>query len=175
LSSCRLPVLVAFLAGAKGAASPRMRGAAPRTAGQALAAYRTKPHTRHRALRRACERGACTGSVERGERPACTAGRGDRRTATGLRRTTNEAFPARYLAGVRSAQRWRKTEALSPRATARVRRSVLRAVVHGLFVRRGTTRIRQFANNFPVQYRNYILRGKVNAEQNKKQITLVHV
>ena len=67
--------------------------------------------------------------LERGERPACHAGRGDRRAATGLRRTTNEAFPARYPAGVRSAQRWRKAEALSPRAIRARAPSVLRAVV----------------------------------------------
>jgi hypothetical protein len=50
-------------------------------------------------------------------------GRGDRRAATALRRTTNEALPARYPAGVRSAQRWRTTEAPPRALPARVRRA----------------------------------------------------
>ena len=97
-------------------AEPRMRGAAPRTVVQALATNRTKPHTRTRAPQRPLARGAYMDRVERPEWPACTTVRGDRRAATALRRTTNEAFSARYLAGVRSAPRWRQAQALSPRA-----------------------------------------------------------
>ena len=74
-----------------------MRGAAPRTGVQALATNRTKPHTRTRAPQRPLARGAYMDRVERPEWPACTTGRGDRRAATALRRTTNEAFSARYL------------------------------------------------------------------------------
>ena len=64
---------------------------------QARAAYRTRTHKGNRARGRPWEAQASQRELRRPERPAGTAGRGDRRAATGLRRTTNEAFSARYL------------------------------------------------------------------------------
>jgi len=101
--------------------SPALLGEAARAAVSALATNRTRTRTRHRASRRACERDACTGSVNMGEWPADTAVRVDRRAATGLRRTTNEAFSARYLracAVPHDGEKRRRSPRALPRACA---------------------------------------------------------
>ena len=123
-------MLVATLAGAKGAASPRIARSGPAHSGAGAGHLRNKnDHTTPCVAASLRARRMHTTELNLGEWPACTAGRVDRRAATAHRRTTNEAGIRPLPAGVRSAQRWRKAQALSPRATARVRRSEMSAVV----------------------------------------------
>ena len=73
------------------------------------------------AINRARARGKQQDAVEQGSGQPVPLGRGDRRAATALRRTTNEAFSARYLraCGVpHDGKKRRRIPARYPRACA---------------------------------------------------------
>ena len=124
LLSRRLSVLVATLAGAKGAAAPVCE---ERPRAQRCRRWppteqsRTRAHGRRSAPGRAAH---ARTKLNRPEWPACTAGRGDRRAATANRRTTNGAFSARYLRACAVPHDGEKQRPLSPRRYLAARAAV---------------------------------------------------